>query len=375
MPSISPIGSRTIDLLRFPLIVGIVMIHCCQFSEGSHTGIFITQVFGEGFSRSCVPLFFAISGYLFFLSKERTIDTYFTQLRKRVRTLLLPYLLWNIIFMIWDYLRFYYLSSFFPNMEKPPLHIVDLLKYTFWGAGEPNPLFYEPFNSPVDVPLWFIRDLIVMCIIAPLFYFLLRGRKGLLILVVIMLCFVCGIGPHISGFEPTAVCFFALGAFFGIHEIDPVATVLRMKKSKLVFLSILWGCLCVADVSLYPDFWGQRLHGLGIFVGVPVLVGIAAILSSRNIMLPQIVVSSTFFVYGAHSAIIRPLMKCITVLNPPNNAFLLVLDYFGLVIVVTGLCFGVYIILKAIAPGVASLLTGGRNNTRQKKYANFVGKT
>ena len=48
-------------------------------------------------SRAAVPTFFLISGYYFFLNTRFTLATYKDKLRKKIRTILLPYLLWNII--------------------------------------------------------------------------------------------------------------------------------------------------------------------------------------------------------------------------------------------------------------------------------------
>ena len=49
-------------------------------------------------SRAAVPTFFLISGYYFFYKiKDFTFDNYKDKLKKRIRTILIPYLLWNAI--------------------------------------------------------------------------------------------------------------------------------------------------------------------------------------------------------------------------------------------------------------------------------------
>lgn len=45
-----------------------------------------------------VPVFFIISGYFFFTSSW-SIKTYFSKLRKRFRTLFIPYIAWILIFI------------------------------------------------------------------------------------------------------------------------------------------------------------------------------------------------------------------------------------------------------------------------------------
>ena len=45
-----------------------------------------------------VPVFFIISGYFFFYqTKVFGKETYFKKLKKRIRTLLIPYFLWNLV--------------------------------------------------------------------------------------------------------------------------------------------------------------------------------------------------------------------------------------------------------------------------------------
>ena len=68
--------SDTINLLRFPLIVGVVFIHFSLSKglniHGTFYGLnnpswffFIVNFISEVLSRTCVPTFFFISGFLF----------------------------------------------------------------------------------------------------------------------------------------------------------------------------------------------------------------------------------------------------------------------------------------------------------------------
>ena len=59
------------DWLRFPLMVGVIFIHSYGFisvteeMKDSFWGMII-EIFSQGIGRLSVPLFFFISGYLFF---------------------------------------------------------------------------------------------------------------------------------------------------------------------------------------------------------------------------------------------------------------------------------------------------------------------
>ena len=55
-----------------------------------------------GLCASAVPLFFLISGFLYFKGCESQfgLKDYMAKNRKRLRTLLIPYLLWNIFTLL-----------------------------------------------------------------------------------------------------------------------------------------------------------------------------------------------------------------------------------------------------------------------------------
>ena len=87
--------SKAISRLRFPLMMGVVLIHCVVIepslarNQGLGLTAAIIQLFSLGLTGPCVPLFFFISGYLFFFkyAQRFTVADYGQQLGKRVRTL------------------------------------------------------------------------------------------------------------------------------------------------------------------------------------------------------------------------------------------------------------------------------------------------
>lgn len=90
--------SKVIDVLRFPMIVGVVLWH--SFFEGimgldipdsgipiyHTTSFFISRILAS----VAVPLFFFISGYLFFFRTTFSVDVYKKKLKSRIKTLLIP---------------------------------------------------------------------------------------------------------------------------------------------------------------------------------------------------------------------------------------------------------------------------------------------
>ena len=99
--------SKTISFIRFPLIVGVVFIHSNMLVVNIQGTLirydrwpivaFLMKLFSVVFADVCVPLFFFISGFLFFYKPDFTRGVYIDKLRKRVKTLLVPYLIWNFV--------------------------------------------------------------------------------------------------------------------------------------------------------------------------------------------------------------------------------------------------------------------------------------
>lgn len=338
-------------------MVGIVMIHCHIEADSLPGGSYVVDLLNGGFCRACVPLFFIISGYLFFRTDTFNRTTYISQLRKRVPTVLVPYLLWNILALIW-----YVMVSRGAIVAKIPTdNIFKFLQYIFWDQlGEPCSFYYEPPTTPVDYPLWYLRDLIVMSIISPLFYVLLKGRKGIWVLGALLVCFAAGLGPHISGLGPVAVVFFGLGAYFGIHGLGPVEVCGRPTVSRATGASAIWTALCVASVSCSSAFIRERCIGLGILFGVYALSCWASYMTDRHARIPALLTSSTFFVFGLHSLVIGPWRSILSKVIIPDTSVGMILLYFSLSATVTAFCVASYWLLRRICPPIAKALTGGR---------------
>ena len=152
--------SKTISYLRFPLTVGVVFIHF-DLSKGLDIGgmtqglnnpdwyFFIINLISGTLATIGVPLFFIISGFLFFYHKDFNRDVYKQKLVSRAKTLLVPYILWNFIAILWQLKCFVPgVSAFYPPVEVQitPIRvfntffcnhngIFEMAKNTGWGGN------------------------------------------------------------------------------------------------------------------------------------------------------------------------------------------------------------------------------------------------
>ena len=167
--------SAVITALRFPLIIMVVAIHLIsdkltlpQWGAPNCLYIYVSEFLSHSLPRIAVPMFFFISGYYAFYKKDwsqRSI--WMVELKKRVKTLLIPYLLWNSIYLV-ILLAKTQVGLRFGFSASDPFYITSvtqLLSYYWWDV--------------IVYPLWYIRDLMVLCALGPILYQLLTWTSGL----------------------------------------------------------------------------------------------------------------------------------------------------------------------------------------------------
>lgn len=159
--------SEIISALRFPLIVGVVFIHTLELSAGEYQVYdFLYSFLTDGLCGVCVPLFFFFSGYLFFQNIDCfDMTTYWKKMKKRARSLLIPFIFWNLFVVTIIGLGQLVAPSLFTGAYKSisDFTFIDWLSIFYSALGS---------NQPIAFQLWFLRDLIIMVAMTPLFYYL-----------------------------------------------------------------------------------------------------------------------------------------------------------------------------------------------------------
>ncbi len=135
--------SKVFDCLRFPLIIGVIFIHnfTTTVTVGNveygvdtnlNTYFYVSNLFSQILGRVAVPLFFFMSGYLFYYKVDNFDNSvYLYKLKKRFKSLLIPYLFWNTSFLVIYYICSHVpmISTFFVGME----YNLDTILSSFWA--------------------------------------------------------------------------------------------------------------------------------------------------------------------------------------------------------------------------------------------------
>ena len=155
--------SNKITVISFIMAVCIVYQHT-KYHRVDNPYINDIRDFAFFLWTTCVPMFFAISGYLFF--RNFRLNDSKKKLLRRIKTLLIPYLIWNLLYV-----------CFMIVMHK--LGLMSDLNIDVDALG----ITKAVINAECS-PLWFIKYLLLFSCIAPIAYFVLRYRiaGGLLLM-------------------------------------------------------------------------------------------------------------------------------------------------------------------------------------------------
>ncbi|MEG1721688.1 MAG: acyltransferase [Bacteroidales bacterium] len=328
--------------MRFPLIIGIVFIHNNMVLptsvECSPWVIEVVNLFGDVIPRICVPLFFIISGYLFFLNLENTHKAYIAKIHRRFYTLFLPYLLWNSIAFI---LLILFGNISISNISHQWTYLLNVF-FDFRGG------------MPANFPMWFIRDLLMLVLIAPVIKTLLCTTRGLILILFLLLWFMevpwLNMLPRCS-----SILFFMAGAFLSIHNIN------LLKPSFFggrIFI-ILYPLFAIVDLITKESFYHSYFHKIGVILGILMVLYIVPILiKKKKFRFIFKFEDMSFFVFGAHALFIYRLTSLIhKVINPQNPYLLLFLYFFVGLFTVFVCCCSCYI-LRRFIPTLSAVLEG-----------------
>lgn len=322
------LDSSVISVLRFPLIVGVVCIHCGM------GGRFLQYLLGGICAKLSVPIFLLISGYLFFRegSYELTKELWISKFKKRIFSLLVPYLLWNFI-------------GYIIYAIKIGFDFEDLF-HSFWVIDIPG----RSGSSPIDGPLWYVRNLMIMVVISPIISYMMKYTKWYLILIMTIL-WIIQIPPFNKGIG-IAFYFFSLGGYLRMFDYH-VENLQRYAKYLIIAypIYVIYAFLMQSN----SDSWDFQLG---------ILLGIGAIFSltihfikcgSENCKFTKILSETSFFIYCLHDLLLQFLKPFFSEILGTGD-----LAYISLIVVDIALCLGFFYVLKRISPKVTSLLMGGR---------------
>ncbi|MBR1431519.1 acyltransferase [Ruminococcus sp.] len=347
-------------IVSFVLALLVVFIHTSAAAQyilqlpdeaGKDIVRFFANIWTNTVSRVAVPLFFVISGATFF--RDYKPEMYNKKLLSRVKTLLIPYLLWNTLVMCFLLLCAYTpVYKLFVGRDRFLLTLPNVINGIFFYKG--NGVF------------WFVYNLIIYVVLTPLFD-LLTSKKWLAyisLMIALVLPLFADEAFSFVRMSSGSVVFYLIGCVIGKYRFSEFSAKFS-KPARIAGVFICAVCIVLQMLSIYNIV---PLHEIA--EQVLLIMFCFAFWVAMDIVAERIEVrrymSYSFFIYVLHTDVQSVLVKIIYIIGPkkiwmafPN----LVISYCGTILSIIL----VATLMEKYLPKVFSLLTGGRSQFVTKK--------
>lgn len=337
------------------LAILVVLIHTENFglypslSDGSCLSSFVggfEWLLSKNIALVAVPSFFMVSGILFY--RDFTIKKYPKKLKSRLFSLIIPFLLWNLL----RFLLFYCLGK---------LGITERLfnapRLVFTWENLIDAIFFYKYN----LGFWFMYQLILFTILAPVIRIITKNKWVGLIAIISLIALnatdVLGEVLQVTLKKRFILLdcsiYYIIGAYIGTHFFGVVN-----KKNKYTIIFSILGV--IAGQVFYFIF---RKTGFILFDTLFLITSAFSFWYLYDVFkfspLPVCITTITFFIYAGHGTILEFLQVAGCALFP-DCAITALVTYILFPIITLGILVGISLILKKSTPRFWSLVNGAR---------------
>jgi len=287
----------------------------------------------ETFGHCAVPMFYAISGFLFFKGISQ-LHQVLGKMRKRVKTLIVPFVIAALLFAL-----LYLIISPEKFADKSPWNIFYAI---FFDAGSYMPMAYH---------LWFLRDLIIVVALSPVLFYLRKYLKlwSLPVLIILYWQFPYALFTY-------AMIWFVAGSLL----LDKLERIPRWAVFGLLAVFIL-----LVLFRLNFGYAWKYLNILEIAAGITGLWCLYDIIVPNDFRLrnaPALTLACqfTFFLYLYHEPLFHGILKLFPMLLG-HNWLGYTLSFLLSPLIFLPIGIGIGYGLRKYLPALYSLITGGRD--------------
>lgn len=351
--------SKRITSLRFLLIVLVVFIHANLTVDDAlnyYHYDFIQPIWIEVFKNfvcgtlggSAVPLFFLFASYIQF-SKN---DPYLVLLKKKCKSLLMPYILWTVITIILYLLlqAIPQISGFFQN----PINII-----RNWSCVEYLKAFtYHDGMYPLVYQFWFLRDLMILIVFSPIIKFFCSKFPGTMLIIATVFAIK---GIPVFFVNSTALFFYMAGYYFATYQLSFFKIADKITILEYIFIIAL-------TIPFDLLFDGKYNFGfLKTTISCLFLLKLSGyFIKNQHIYeKTKYLAGYSFFLYAVHTPFLGTAINKISQRIIPLHGILCLVQFLlaAILTIVIGTVFG--IILSKIFPPLFNILNGGRKQKKQ----------
>ena len=331
---ITTLSSDGATLAKIIATFSVVFTHSYKlfkYMSVDSTEVFYLRGF-HTFASCGVPVFFLLSGY--FLTFKDNWD-YKKNLKKKLKSLVIPYCLFILLYGIISCLGSLILPQFFDDFRAFSLYdwLIHLIGVPFISG----PAFYGP--------LWFVRELIIFNVLSFFLFPLIKRMPGYILIPAVTIFYFLPIDQQAR----YSISFFLLGMYFGFKKSIPV-----LRKPLHIIVLFIIGF--VVPVVFQGDLaWKISVLFMAIFI----LTISEMLIKKDNIKkMAQIVIPFSFPIYLLHEYPMTTLMRLLALKH--ISILWATIAFFVAPHIIIILCVIVIILWRRLLPKTFSLFTGGR---------------
>lgn len=339
--------SDRIRIVKWIAMVMVVFLHAytteVSFADGKNTAalpewlLLLETGISQVIARCGVPIFFLLSAVLLF----RADHTYGEIIRKKAKTLLVPYLIWNsfwvAVFAVLQSLPF--TAPYFSGSNTPILQCSVKEWFGLYGIGQEYPQCY---------PLWFMRDLMAVILVFPLIKAAVKRYPN----IVLCLGMALSILP-VSFWGKAALAWFLIGA----AVVQKEGTLMMFDNYSAGRMGTVYFVCTAAALFLEESI----IRNISLFVGIVFWLRLSKEIYVRE-KLRRIFLRLSewvFMIYVLHEMTLSSVRKLCFRLLPAKPLFWC-LEYLCIPVGVMTGCIMAGIVFKKVMPGIYRITTGER---------------
>lgn len=294
-----------------------------------------------------MTVFFMISAFFFYFNIDKSKDA-LNKMKKRIKTLLIPYLSWTVISILFKIIIIH---------DNPINSFYSIIKCLFF--------------DPADGPLWYILALLIFMLPSPLIIkFKNKKISSIIVLVLTLILIELREFGYIStfikiddwwwhgnmlGYIPA----YAIGAYLGLNHSETITK----EKYNTKMMTIIGMIMIITSILLikYAKVYANSQFYLYIILTVGLWITLKSNIFRKKT--PKFMACS-FFMYAMHQPILIPIVSRTTKIVIKNSTILgyqFIIIKLTSVLIILIISWLTYILLKKLLPQkLFSILSGGR---------------
>lgn len=367
--SLSVRQSELIKTMRFPLMVLVLYEHSVRYysapimlsMDSANIFHFLTEMISHFFCAIAVAWFFFFSGFLYFYHLEE--DQFgkkwiLGKWHRRLHSIVIPHVFWNLLNVVIVLLVTWL------------FHIIGITINSDQMVGvEKGPLFWF-ITGPINFPLWYLRDLIVMSLLAPAFYYPVKKWPWISLAVILILYLV---SFKVDFFLFPTFSIFGMGAWMSIRKDNILAfcRLLNYPAAAFSFFLLPLATFFHGSDYNYDQFFRLLYIPSGMITFMNICDRLYNFKGYRNLMLK--LTETVFFIYAAHEIYILGWTKGLFIRVFGETLPARWIAYLLVPVVTGAICLALFYLLKRVMPKTLSFACGWRT-VHKETYSKYEQK-